>query len=219
MNDSPAARLEQEKERARALLADGYAEDHIDQSELDRRLEAVEHATDIAQLHALTLELRPAPPAPLAPTALVPLGDAQQRIPVTLGSIERVGAWAIAPRTEVRVILGDARLDLRQAVLPSGPIELVVKVVLGNLEIIVPPGWRIDNRAGAVLASVEQDEASRPPAADAQVLRITGRVILGSLTVQERLPGEGKTAAWKRRRQDRKALAEASRRALPPPDE
>lgn len=213
MSESPAEALRRERELARKLLADGYAEDHIDQDELDRRLERVEHATSVAELHGLTAELRPQ----VASTALVPVqGEAAQRLPVLFGSVERVGAWRVAARTFVRVIFGSAVIDLRQAILPAGAaeIELEVKVVFGNLEVIVPPGWTIDNRCGAVLASVEQDEGHVLPDDERRVLRLTGRVVLGSLSVFERLPGERGGQARRRRRREQRALGERSPRAL-----
>ena len=107
MSESPAEALRRERELARRLLADGYAEDHIDQDELDRRLERVEHATSIAELHGLTNELRPA----VTETALVPVDrEAAQRLPVLFGAVERVGAWRAAA-------LGCAPLDPGEGVL------------------------------------------------------------------------------------------------------
>ena len=180
MNEAPAARLQHEKEQARALLAEGYAQDWIDQGELDRRMEAVERATAIEEVRALTTELRP-----VESTALVPAASGSpQALRVLLGSLERAGAWTIAPQTRVKVTLGSAVLDLREAVLPPGPIEVEVRVLLGSLEIFVPPGWRIDNQCGAILGAVEQGRGSQ--SAEGRVLRLTGRVILGSLTVEER---------------------------------
>ncbi len=212
MTESLAVRLQRERELARALLADGYAQDHIDQDELDRRLERVEHASSIEELHGLTAELRP-----VASAALVPVRDEPaQRIPVLFGSVERVGSWHVAPRTEASVIFGSTLLDLRQAILPAGVavIEVAVNVVFGSLEIVVPPGWQIDNRCGAVLSAVEQDDGMVRPEDERRVLRLTGRVVFGSLSVFERLPGERARDARRRRRREQKALGERRMRAL-----
>lgn len=187
MSETPAGRLQREKDEARGLLAEGYAQDWIDQAELDRRLEAVERATEVDEVRALTTELRPA-----ASTALVPVDDApQQQLRVLLGSLERAGAWTLAARTRVRVTAGNATLDLRQATLPPGPIELEVRVLFGSLDILVPPDWRIDNQCAAILGSVEQGDATAQ--GDGRLLRLVGRVMFGSLTVQAR--GEPRRAA------------------------
>lgn len=213
MADTPAGLLQREREQARTLLAEAYAQDWIDQGELDDRLEQVERATTITRLHALTQDVRPVESAALVPVA-APAGP-PAKIGALFSSVERGGAWRVPPSSRVRVVFGSATIDLRQAELPPGPIELAITVWFGSLDIIVPPGWRIDNDCGSILASVEQDDSTRPPGADARVLRLTGRVVFGSVTVRERLPGEGWNAARKRRRDERKALAERAGRALP----
>lgn len=202
--------LLRERGEAQALLAEGYAQDLIDQAELDRRLELVEYAQTITELRTLTTDVRP-----VETTALVPVTQAE-RIPVLFGSIERRGAWQVAPRTQVRVTFGDAVLDLREAVLPAGvtELELEVKVTFGNLEVIVPPGWQIDNRCRAILASVEQ-EPGGAPGRERRLLRLTGRVVLGSLSVQERQPGAGECEAGRRERGPQKRLREPASRTLP----
>lgn len=212
MVESLAEQLLREKERARALLVDGYARDLIDQDALDERLEAVEQARTVADVQAMTTELV----VPEATTALA-VGSAGklEKIGVLLGSVDRHGAWSVAPRTRVRVWFGSAVLDLRTATLPDGPVEIEVAVTFGSLDVIVPPGWQIDNRCAGILAAVEQQDSHGPPSQAPRVLRLTGRVVLGSVSVVERLPGESGGDARRRRRRERKALAETHAKALP----
>jgi len=100
---------------------------------------------------------------------------------VTFGALERAGAWQVPERMQVRVLFGSAVLDLREAVLPAGDVEIAVKVVFSSLEIIVQPGWQIDNRCGAILGSVDQ-EASAAVSGSRRVV-LTGRVVFGRLAV------------------------------------
>lgn len=211
--DTPAGQLEQAREQARARLADGYAQDLLDQDQLDERLEAVERATSVAELDALTAALRPAGTAALVPTPAAPLAPAAAQLRVLFGSLDRTGVWSMAASTRIRVVFGNATLDLRQAVLPPGPLVLDLSVVFGSLDIIVPPGWQIDAECGAVLGTVEQKTGPVATAENHRVLRLTGRVVFGNLTVHERLPGESAWDARKRRRRETKALAQ--RRASP----
>ncbi len=206
------AQLQREKERARTQLADGYAQDLIDQDALDERLEAVERASTVAEVQANTVGL--ATPEP-ATTALVPVGAATpEKLGVLFGAIERHGAWSVPSRLRLRVWFGSAVLDLRTATLPDGPIELAVAITFGSLDVIVPPGWQVDNRCGAILASVEQEDSHTPASTTPRLLRVTGRVLFGSLTIVERLPGERGGDARRRRKQESKALAEQRARAL-----
>jgi len=52
---------------------------------------------------------------------------AAERIPVTFGALERAGAWQVPERMQVRVLFGSAVLDLREAVLPAGDVEIALK--------------------------------------------------------------------------------------------
>ncbi|MDC0721558.1 DUF1707 SHOCT-like domain-containing protein [Nannocystis bainbridge] len=218
--DSPAGQLQRAREWARTRLGDGYAQDLIDQDTLDERLEAVERATTVAEIDALTADLRPVESTALVPAAAaLAVPAAGSRLRVLFSSIDRTGAWHVPARTHVRVVFGDATLDLRQAVLPGGPIELDIHLVFGNLEVIIPPGWQLDNDCGAILGSVEQLSGPPPPGGSRQVLRLRGRVIFSSLTIHERLPGENAGGARKRRKRELKALAERSARALPAGDD
>ncbi|MCY1009884.1 LiaF-related protein [Nannocystis pusilla] len=218
--DSPAGQLQRAREQARTRLGDGYALDLIDQDTLDERLEAVERAASVAEIDALTADLRPAATTALVPTAAaLAVPAAPTRLRVLFSSVDRTGAWHVAARTHVRVVFGNATLDLRQAVLPGGPIELDVNVVFGNLDIIIPPGWQLDNECGAILGSVEQLSGPPPPGKPRQLLRVRGRVVFSSLTIHERLPGENAWGARKRRKREHKALAQRSARALPAGDD
>ncbi|MBL9102401.1 MAG: hypothetical protein JNL82_15685 [Myxococcales bacterium] len=205
---APAELLLREKDRARTLLADGYARDLVEQDELDERLEQVERARTVAEVQAATAGLA----APVT-AALVPVDGKPELVRALLGSIERHGAWTASARMQVRALFGSVVLDLRQAVLPPGPLEIDVRVTFGSLDILVPPGWQVDNRCGAVLASVEQDD-SPGEAREPRVLRLLGRVVLGSLAVRERLPGESGGEARRRRKRERKQLASRHARAL-----
>src|SRR5690606_27174300 len=112
------------------------------QDVLDARLEAVERAGAIAELDQLTADVTPAAAAALVPVAgAAPVPATAARLGAMFGALERRGVWRVAPRTRVRVVLGGATLDLRQAIAPAGPIELDLHVVLGSVDVIIPPGW------------------------------------------------------------------------------
>lgn len=227
--------LEQAREAARQTIGDGFARDLIDTDELDRRLEAAERATSTAELTALTHDLTPPPGTAVVvagtSTALVPLGDipTHGRMTAVLSEAKRTGEWTPARHTKIRAALSSAHLDFRDARLGPGVTEFDVSVFMGEIEVFVPPGMAVDVACTTILGEVDQDERTqtgRDP--QAPRIRITGTIVLGSVTVRERLPGESWWDARKRRkaerkrlRRERKRLRKAKkdgRRALPPGD-
>ncbi|MBL0216298.1 MAG: DUF1707 domain-containing protein [Myxococcales bacterium] len=94
-------------------LSAGFAGDHFEVDELERRLALAHAAESPRELDALVADLVP------TSTALV-----QARpLRVVLGSIERRGPWAVPPHLETRVVCGNVVLDLREArgSLPESP--------------------------------------------------------------------------------------------------
>ena len=154
-------------------LSADYANGAFEVDELERRLALAHAAQTPAELDALTTDL-----APLRTTALVPA----QRVRVILGSIERTGPWTVPHRLSARVLLGNLVLDLRDARFSAGDTTIHVRVTMGNLEVIVPPGVHVDVQVLSVLGNIEErTELAASPASDAPRIRIVGRVRLGNL--------------------------------------
>ncbi|MBW2244634.1 MAG: hypothetical protein JRH01_21850 [Deltaproteobacteria bacterium] len=129
------------------------------------------------------------------------------RVSTVLGSVERSGNWDVADRIRARSILGNLKLDFREADLPpDGMIEIYCEVILGEIELIVPRGAEIEmqevmavigevkhqsGRSGMrpilrrVLTGDEPEDQGLP--GTGLLFVITGRVILGGLTVTSRI--------------------------------
>ena len=215
-----------------ARLSDAYAQDLFDVDELDRRLDLAQQARTLADLEALVADLG----APEASTALVPVAStaiddparpAAKRMRAIMSSIERRGPWVVPKQLDTRVFWGSVELDFRQASLGPGVTTVEVKVTMGSLEIILPPGLAIDVDVSSVMGSVEErHRAPSTPDPSRPMLRVVGRVIMGSVEVETRLPGETNGDARRRERRERKQLRKAQRgelpagdtRALPPAD-
>jgi predicted Ser/Thr protein kinase len=215
--------LHDAREQAREQLASGFAKDFLDADELDERLDQLEYAADEEAVARLVADLapNPKPTAALVPADTVaPVPALQPTRPARIFSIfssaERRGQWTPAPHTQIIAAFGSAEIDLRDATLPPGGIQIEVRVGFGSVEIFVPPGVPVDLECLAIFGSAEQEEPSSLADPSMPRIRVTGFVAFGSVEVVERLPGEGFWAARKRRKAGKKALREAARKALPP---
>ncbi|MCP3983119.1 MAG: hypothetical protein GY723_01945 [bacterium] len=128
------------------------------------------------------------------------------RVSTVLGGVERSGYWAVADRIRARSILGNLKLDFREADLPpDGMIEVCCEVVLGEIELVVPKGAEVEmqevksvlgevkhqsGRSGVrpILRRVLKSGGSEDQGLPGRGLLfvVTGRVILGGLTVTSR---------------------------------
>lgn len=208
--------LERSRAQARERLGEAYAHDLLDADELDRRLDALEQAATAADVAILTDDLAAPSAVSDAPAtaALVPLDQvpAQAQIRAWFSETKRVGPWTPARDNHVRVGVASVRLDLREARLAPGVTSFAVDVLLGELELIVPPNVPVDVECSAVFGEIDQDQSVTPtPAGDARI-RVTGRVWFGSIAIREQLVGETRSEARKRRKAERKRVAESKRR-------
>ena len=112
-----------------------------------------------------------------------PYVDNSDRVDVstTLGSQVLSNASQNFQGGELNAVMGSIELDLRDAAM-AGEAALLVKVVMGGIEIKVPRSWAVSVRAEHVLAGV--DDRTVPPVVPAGRLQIGGEVVMGSVTIR-----------------------------------
>jgi len=92
--------------------------------------------------------------------------DSEAVISAVFGNVQRRGPWRVPSRLEVRVRMGNAELDLREAVLQPGLTTIDVSVAFGNLELTIPPDLQLDVHVSTVMGNVEDSRKSsveKPP--------------------------------------------------------
>jgi Domain of unknown function (DUF1707)/Cell wall-active antibiotics response 4TMS YvqF len=203
-----------------ARLSECFASDVLEVDELERRLDLAHAARTVAELDELVADLAPVPATALAPVAPSAIEDPsraeRKKLRVVMSHIERKNRWTVPRKLDLRVLWGNAELDFRDASLAPGVTTIDVGVLMGNLEIILPPHLAIDVDVSSFMASVEERHRVPPDAEPARpVLRLTGAVRLGNLEITTRLPGESRGDASRRERRERKQLRKAQRRELP----
>jgi hypothetical protein len=220
--------LRDRREQVIVQLSDAYASDVIDIDELDRRLDLAHAGRTVAELDTLIADLG-LPTASSPSTALVRAGSfaiedptrpAEKRLRVVMGSVERRGPWIVAREHTVRVFWGNAELDFREASIGPGVTTVRVRVIMGNVELVLPPQLSVDVDVSSFAGSVEERHRSpAEPDPSRPLLQVVGEVWFGNLEISTRLPGESARDARKRERRERKqrrAFAGGSARALPP---
>lgn len=212
--------LRDRRQQVIARLSECYASDVLEIDELERRLDLAHGARSVAELDELVADLAPVTSTALVSVATTAIDDpnrsSRKKLNVILGHVERRGRWTVPRTLKVRVFWGNAELDFREASLASGVTTIDLGVLMGNIEIILPPHLAVDVDVSSFMGAVEERHRM-PPDADPNrpILQITGAVRLGNLEISTRLPGESRRDATRRERRERKQLREDARKALP----
>jgi hypothetical protein len=218
------ARVHDARERAIAVLSEGFANDALDVEEFERRVTLAHTSESAQEIAALTADLpasttalaaSAAPTVALA-TARADDGAAPETVYAVFGGVERRGRWTVPRRWRVVATFGGALLDLREARFPTGVIDLEVRAVFGGVQIIVPPGLAVEVQGTAIMGGFQNvNRAPAHPDPEAPLLRIRGLAFMGGVEITMRLPGESERQAHHRRkiesRQERRALRDTRR--------
>ena len=195
--------LELERHEAIRLLSQALSTDRIPVEQFESRLALVRQAPNRATLDAIIADLVPTgeydPPPPVAMT---PYGEPVDigaitpaeviRISTILSSSKRAGSWTVPYRLEIKVVLGDLTIDLREAVFFSDTLEIDLDILLGGLTLIVPAGTQVENETNERWSSTSHSTRSTQGVRTVGLLvRITGRVRWSNIEIKEkRRPGE-----------------------------
>jgi len=188
--------LSRAREQKITELSSHFANDDLTLEDLERRIERVYKAESIAELDAITADLqsvpapsgrapntRLAPNASRAPSAYAPNSG---RILSIMGESRRMGRWQVPQRLDVVSVMSDTKIDLTQAVMPSGIVEIDMRVVWASCKVVVPPGMRVINEMHAIMASVHSkadDVAGGAGASFAPTIRLTGMALMSEVKV------------------------------------
>jgi hypothetical protein len=188
----PVAVTADHRDRVVQQLSAAFANDRLSVEQLDERLAAVNRAQTLAELESLLVD--PADPgrvlamdgmaSRLAPAHIVP---ARGVVMAVMGGFERKGEWVVPRQLKVVAVLGGGALDLRDARLSPGVTELEVFSVMGGVEIMVPPGVRVECVGMAVMGGYSISGGDTTEAPDAPVLRISGFCLMAGVDVNRKL--------------------------------
>lgn len=192
MADAPVPSLNRAREQKINELSQHFANDDLSVDELERRIELVYKAATVADLEAITADLRLAP-QPVGESVVVSrrkvvTPDARYgRLLAIMGESRRTGRWLVPGALRVISVMSDTRLDLTQAVMAAGNSEIHVTAFWSACRLIVPPGMRVINEMHSIMSSVTSnaDEMDPPGEShpDAPIIRLTGTALMAEVKV------------------------------------
>ena len=197
--------LEADRERVIQTLCTHFAHDNLNTQELELRFEHAYQAQTSAELRALVAGLPSLPPDALGTTPLygvAPRGQAEtaeKRHLAVMSNVSKRGQWTPARETKVRCLMGSVKFDLRDAYLLDGETHFDLKVLMGEVELIVPPGLRVEADGFAIMGEFDDAHSADMTDPHGPVIRVTGTVVMGAARIKTRLPGESGLQAWRRR--------------------
>lgn len=181
------------REEVLDALGVAFAQGDLTMEELEGRLALAFRTSDPAALRELLSDLpsasawrdanvaRPAQDAPVTPERGV--------LAAFMGGNVRKGSWAVPRYLKVVAVMGGVQLDLRQAVLAPGLTEIEVFAVMGGVEIVVPPGVRVETMGMAVMGGFDTSAGdAHATSPDRPFIRISGLAVMGGVEAKMRLP-------------------------------
>jgi Cell wall-active antibiotics response 4TMS YvqF len=109
-----------------------------------------------------------------------------------MSETSRRGSWLVPQRLDLLAVMADTTIDLTQASLPTGIIDIHIRSVWAAVKIVVPPGLQVVNRLSSLMASVagggEPNEASEPGGGwkEGTVIRLTGWALMAEIQTKVR---------------------------------
>ena len=167
---------DQERDAAVTRLQEAFAEGRLDDGEFEGRMRLALAARTRTELAGLFTDLptRPAGPAAVAGPVTRP-----GRYQVAYKSaVRRVGRWRLPERYATYIYKGRALLDLRAAELEARVTTVRAVAYKSTIEIVVPPGVRVELSGFGVSSEVYGDQS-----ATADVIVVHGLAYKGEIRV------------------------------------
>ncbi|WP_214108511.1 DUF1707 SHOCT-like domain-containing protein [Acrocarpospora catenulata] len=162
-------------ERLRTASAEG----RLTLEELITRTEAAYNSRTQGELAEVVSDL------PERSSSVAPVADKRPRkIFSTFASITRTGWWRAEGTITPTTIFGDIELDLRQAVVPSGEVQIKASAPFGDIEIIVPDGVSVELTGFSVFGRKKVDVRKGNSIGSPPVVRVHAFTIYGSVLVR-----------------------------------
>jgi Domain of unknown function (DUF1707)./Predicted membrane protein (DUF2154). len=165
-----------ERDEVVVRLRDASVEGRLTLEEFTERMTTAYDARTHAELDVLVHDL----PARAAPERQAP---ARRWIISLMGNASRRGRWRVGKRTFVICSMGNATVDLRDAIIAGPEVSIHVLVSMGNMTILVPDGVDVELSVIPFMGN-RMDMTRSEFKQGAPLVRISGLVSMGNLFVR-----------------------------------
>jgi Domain of unknown function (DUF1707)/Cell wall-active antibiotics response 4TMS YvqF len=194
-----------DREQTAEILRRAAGEGRLTMDELEERLHLTYESRTHAELERLTADVV-APQAARAPARHSGEGGAGWLVSV-MGGRERRGRWRVGRHLKVVDVMGGSNVDLNDAELPPGDLQITVVAIMGGSEIRVPEGLNVEVSEFAVMGGNDVRLGEETPEPGGPTLRIRMVSIMGGSSVKR---GRRRSKAERRAlRHERRALKHA----------
>ena len=177
---------DRERDSATHRLQEAFAEGRLDDAEFDDRMRAALTARTRGQLDQLLTDLPSSAPGTPARAVGPAGGRAPGRFALAFkSSVRRSGRWRVPEHYTAVTYKGSSWLDLRAAELTGAVTTIVAVAYKSRVDILVPPGVRVEV-GGFGATTGGEDDAVLPP--DAPVIHLRGYAYKGTIEVRTRPP-------------------------------
>lgn len=160
-------------------LHTAYAEGRLTEAELDERIDRALAARTRDDLAEVSADLPAAAAAPVPASGRRPAGRFQLAYK---SGVRRTGRWRLPEKYTTVIYKGHSLLDLRAAELDGPVTTLRVLAYKSTVEVIVPPGVRVETGGMGVSADL-----NGAPGPDAPVVHIQGLAYKGAIEAKDRI--------------------------------
>jgi hypothetical protein len=168
-----------ERDQVVARLRDASVEGRLTLEEFTERMTTAYGARTHGELDDVVRDL----PERAAATAPAPQAPARRWLISLMGNSSRRGRWRVGKRTFVISAMGNATVDLRDAILAGPEVSIHVLCSMGNATIIVPEGVDVELAVIALMGN-RVDTTRSAFKQGAPLVRISGLVSMGNLFVR-----------------------------------
>lgn len=194
-NESEQRAGDAERERAIATLRQATIEGKLTLEEFSERMDSAMAARTQNELATLTRDIGGRAPVAAGIASAAPPARPAGRLPITsritsiISENRRVGRWRAEGQVDVVAVMGEAKVDLRQAEIVGAELVVRVRSMMSEVKIYVPEGLDVRFNVGSVLSRSNDGREATAILPGSPIVRIEGVCVMSEVAVLSREVG------------------------------